>query len=102
MLMRRHPHHLICEQKVFNAKKDSIGTYHVRGEIKNVGEDELQYVQVTAHFYDTDGNPIGVTSCCYTQPDSIESGHTATFDSFADKDELSGKPSSFRLSFDWE
>jgi hypothetical protein len=83
------------------ARKDIISSYHVRSEVKNISDYTLESVKVTAHFYDNDGNPIGVTSC-YAQPDSIEPSHTATFDSFADKNELSGKPSSFRLSFDWQ
>ena len=87
---------------VSTAKKDIIGTYHVRGEIKNISNDTLQFVQVKAHFFDAANQPIGTTGCCYADPTDIEPGHTSTFDSFAMKDELSGKPSSFRLSFDWQ
>jgi hypothetical protein len=95
------------EVHVTNAKKDSIGTYHVRGEITNLSNDTtLQFVKVTAHIYDKDGQSLAVTTCCYADPSSIEPGHTSTFDSFTSEDELSGNPvpgnpSSFRLSFDW-
>jgi len=90
------------EVHVTVAKKDSIGSYHIKGEIKNLGQDTLQYVQVTGHFFDDNNQTVGVTSCCYTEPSDIEAGHTATFDSFAVKDDVSGKPNTFRLSFDWQ
>ncbi len=40
------------EVHVTCAKKDSIGSYHVRGEIKNLSNDTLQFVKVTGHLYD--------------------------------------------------
>jgi hypothetical protein len=87
---------------VTSANKDIIGTYHVRGEIKNLSNDTtLQFVKVTAHLYDGSGQPVAVTTCCYADPHDIEPGHTSTFDSFAQKDEISGTPASYRLSFDW-
>jgi hypothetical protein len=90
------------EVHVTSAKKDIIGSYHVRGDVKNLGNDTLQFVKVTVHFFDAANQPIGDTGCCYTNPDSIEPGHTSTFDSFATKDEMSLKPTSYRLSFDWQ
>lgn len=48
------------------------------------------------------GQPVGVTTCCYADPSDIEPGHTSTFDSFAQKDEISGTPSSYKISFDWQ
>ena len=84
------------------AKKDIIGSYHVRGEIKNIGDDTLQFVKIKAHFYDGGNQTVGATSCCYADPTEIEPGHTSTFDSFVMKDGLSGKPDSdYRLSFNW-
>jgi hypothetical protein len=90
------------EASVIGAKKDIIGSYHVRGEIRNVGNDTLQFVKVTAHFYDANNQPVGATSCCYADPTDIEPGHTSTFDSFAMKGDLSATPSSYRLSFGWQ
>jgi hypothetical protein len=90
------------EIHVTTAKKDIIGAYHVKGEIKNLGEDILSYVRVTAHFYDENNQTVGVTTCCYADPSDIEPTHTSTFDSFALKDDMSDKPKSFRLSFDWD
>ncbi|MGB6674779.1 MAG: FxLYD domain-containing protein [Candidatus Nitrosopolaris sp.] len=60
----------------------------MKGEITNVGNDTIQFVWVTVHFYDSSGGLIGDSSCCYTTPDSIEPHHTVTFDSFANKDEI--------------
>ena len=90
------------EVHVTSAKKDIIGDYHIVGEIKNLNKDTLQFVQVTGHLYDANGQPIGVTTCCYATPSDIEPGHTSTFDSFVQKDHISGKPTTFRLSYDWQ
>jgi hypothetical protein len=91
------------ETHVTSAKKDSIGSYHVIGEIKNLSNDTtLQFVKVTAHLYDGSGQPVAVTTCCYADPMDIEPGHTSTFDSFAQEDVISGTPTSYRLSFDWK
>jgi len=92
----------VVKVDVTTAKKDIIGDYHVKGEIKNLGNDSLNYVQVTAHFYDNNNQTVGLTTCCYANPSDIEPGHTSTFDSFAQKDDMSGTPNSFRLSFDWD
>ena len=39
---------------------------------------------------------------CYTSPSDIEPGHTATFDSFFNAHDMSGKPTPFKLSFEWD
>jgi hypothetical protein len=80
------------EVHVTSAKKDIIGAYHVRGEIKNVSNDTLQSVQITAHFFDGSGQPVAATTCCYTTLGDIDPGHTSTFDSFAQEQEISGVP----------
>lgn len=90
------------EVQVTVAKKDSIGDYHVKGSIKNLGPETLQFVRVTGHFVDDKNQTVGVTSCCYAEPTDIEPGHTATFDSFVQKDDVSATPKAFRLAFDWQ
>jgi hypothetical protein len=85
-----------------NVIKNSIDDYHVIGSIKNVGSETLNYVKVTAHFFDEDLNPIGITTCCYADPSDIEPQHTSAFDSFSSSDEIIGEPRYFRLSFDWD
>jgi hypothetical protein len=86
---------------ITSAKKDIIGSYHVMGELTNNGNSTIHNVMVTAHFYDANNGLVGVSTCCYTTPISIEPGHTATFDSFVQKSDYSGTPVSFRLSYDW-
>jgi hypothetical protein len=86
---------------VTTAKKDITGAYHVMGEITNKGNDTLNSVQVTVHFYDASGNLIADSTCCFTTPLNIDPGHTSTFDSFVTSDQISGKPASYRLSYDW-
>jgi hypothetical protein len=88
----------IIQVHVTSAKKDIIG---VTGEIMNKGNDTLNSVLVTVHFYDSSGNLVADTACCYTTPTDRDPGHTATFDSFAMSNQISGKPVSFRLSYDW-
>lgn len=87
---------------VTSANRDYTGSYHIRGAVKNLGDIDLEFVRVTGFFYDKDNQTVGVTSCCYTDPSTIETGRTATFDSFAQDDEFSGTPTSFRLSLDWQ
>jgi len=84
------------------ANKDSIDDYHIIGSIKNNGNETLNSVKVTGHFLDNDLNPIGITTCCYTDPIDIEPGHTSAIDSFASSNQMVGDPSYFRLSFDWD
>lgn len=74
---------------------------HVIGSLKNVGQQTLQGVEVTAHFFDADNNTVGVTTCCYADPSDIEPGHTSAFDSFSNSEQMAGEPTYYRLSFDW-
>lgn len=40
---------------VASANEDTIGSYHVRGEITNNGNTTFYFVKVTVHFYDANG-----------------------------------------------
>lgn len=91
----------VIQVHVTSAKKDIIGSYHVTGEITNEGNDTLNSVQVTVHFYDASGNLVAASTCCYTTPTNIDPGHTGTFDSFVMSNEINGTPVAYRLSFDW-
>ncbi|MDP9290637.1 MAG: FxLYD domain-containing protein [Thermoproteota archaeon] len=86
---------------ITSAKKDIIGSYHVMGELTNNANSTIQNVMVTAHFYDANNGLVGVSTCCYTTPISLEPGHTATFDSFVQKSDYSGTPATFMRSYDW-
>jgi len=56
---------------------------------------------VTVHFYDANCQLVADSLCSFTTPINIDPGHTATFDSFATANEISGEPASYRLSYDW-
>lgn len=91
----------VIQVHVTSAKKDIIGSYHVTGEITYKGNDTLNSVLVTVHFYDASGNLVAASTRCYTTPSNIDPGHTATYDIFVMSNEISAKPVSYRLSHDW-
>ena len=91
----------VVQAHVTSAKKDIIGNYHVTGQITNEGNDTINSVLVTVHFYDASGNFVADSTCCYTTPSDIDPGHTSTFDSFVMSKEINGTPVSYRLSYDW-
>jgi hypothetical protein len=84
---------------VTSAKKDSVGYWHVVGEVTNTGNSSLSFVQITAHFY-AGGQLIG-DATGYTSPSNLDAGHTGTFDALVSADQINGTPDSFKLSFDW-
>lgn len=69
----------VIQVHVTSAKKDVIGSYHVTGEITNKGNDTLNSVLVTVHFYDASGSLVAASTCCYTTPSNIDPGHTPLF-----------------------
>jgi hypothetical protein len=91
---------LLCAH-VTSANKDIAGSYHVRDEITNNCNTTLNSVMVTIHFYGANGQLVADSLCCFTTPINIDPSHTATFDSFAMANEISGEPVSYRLSYDW-
>lgn len=58
---------------------DSIGYYHVKGEVHNEGSKEAKSVEVIGAFYNAEGDIVG-TAFTYTDPEDIEPGGTASFD----------------------
>jgi parallel beta-helix repeat protein len=84
------------------ASKSGNGDYHVKGSIKNIGENTLGTVKVTAQFFDQDNKTIGITTCCNASPSDIEPGHTSSFDSFASTNDMVGIPKYYKMSFDWK
>ncbi|MHA1290350.1 MAG: FxLYD domain-containing protein, partial [Candidatus Thorarchaeota archaeon] len=55
------------------------GYYTVRGEVKNIGEITATFVKVVATYYDVEGTVIG-TSFTFTNPEDIEEGEAAPFE----------------------
>jgi hypothetical protein len=62
-----------------NSFTDSIGYFHVVGEVKNNSPTIAQFVQVTGTFYDSNNRVVG-TQFTYTNPSDIGAGQKAPFD----------------------
>jgi hypothetical protein len=84
--------------QVANAYRDSVGYYHIQGEVTNMGTSTISSVQVTVHFYNSNNQLIGDADG-YTSPSNLDAGHTGTFDVLTDQ--INGFPAIFRLSYDW-
>lgn len=84
-----------------NSYQASTGSFYVNGAFKNVGNTTLENVKVIGYFYDDNKKMIGVTDCCYAEPDIIEIGKTARFESFATGDTMTGVPIYYKLSLEW-
>ena len=62
-----------------NSFTDSIGGYHVVGEVQNNGPGNANFVQVSGTFYDANNQVVG-TQFTYTNPSDIGPGEKAPFD----------------------
>jgi len=60
---------------------DSLGYYHVVGEVENVGDVALNFVKITATFYDESETVVG-TDFTFTELDSLLAGRKSPFDLF--------------------
>ena len=80
--------------QVANAYRDSIGYYHVQGDVTNMGTSTISSIQVTVHFYNSNNQLIGDADG-YTNPSNLDSGHTGTFDVLTDQ--INDLPAIFRL-----
>lgn len=61
---------------------DSLGWYHIVGEVQNNASTPMEYVQVTAKLYNATQETIG-TKLTFTAPDVIFPGGSAPFDIIA-------------------
>ncbi len=61
---------------------DSLGWYHIVGEVQNNADTPMEYVEVMAKLYDTANEVIG-TKLTFTAPDVIFPGGSAPFDIIA-------------------
>jgi hypothetical protein len=79
---------------------DTIGNYWVKGEIMN-NQKSLQNLKITAHWFDSNNNIIGVTFS-YADKLDLGFGDRSTFSVLADgHSDLTGIPKSVELSYDW-
>lgn len=60
---------------------DSLGYYHVVGEVENVGDFALHYVKITATFYDT-ADIVVATDFTFSELDVLLAERKAPFDLF--------------------
>jgi hypothetical protein len=58
---------------------DSIGFYHVVGEVTNQGNQKATYVKVSGAFYNS-SNTVVAADFTYTDPKDLEPGQTAPFE----------------------
>ena len=58
---------------------DSIGFYHVVGEVTNQGNQKATYVKVSGAFYNSSGSVVAA-DFTYTDPKDLEPGQTAPFE----------------------
>ena len=58
---------------------DSIGFYHVVGEVTNQGNQKSTYVKVSGAFYNSSGSVVAA-EFIYSDPKDLEPGQTAPFE----------------------
>ncbi|MGN6350495.1 MAG: FxLYD domain-containing protein, partial [Candidatus Nitrosocosmicus sp.] len=75
----------VTQLTFLKTSQDNFGVYHIKGEIKNTGNDTLSFVKVKSHFYDNNMNILAIESG-YTDPISIGPGKTGNFDIILFKD----------------
>jgi hypothetical protein len=91
----------ITQLTFLKTSQDIFGVYHVKGAIKNTGNDTLSFVKVKSHFYDNNMNIVAIESG-YTDPISIGPGKTGDFDIILFKDNYGlTPPTFFKLSYEW-
>jgi hypothetical protein len=89
--------------KIFNDSKYVADYYRVKGEITNIGNKTLNSIKVTVHVFNSTNQqqPMG-TAFSSIVPESLKPNHIGTFNATIDPAEMPGKPTSYRLSFDWK
>ncbi len=58
---------------------DSIGWYHIVGEVQNTGDVAAKFIKITATFYDAGDTPIDV-EFSYTEIDVVNPGRKSPFE----------------------
>ncbi|HJT49956.1 MAG TPA: FxLYD domain-containing protein [Nitrososphaeraceae archaeon] len=69
---------------------DSIGFYHVVGEVTNQGNQKATYVKVSGAFYNS-SNTVVAADFTYTDPKDLEPGQTAPFEIIVTHDSTASK-----------
>jgi len=80
---------------------DSLGYYHVVGEVQNNGDGALQFVKITATFYDSAGTVVA-TSFTYTMIEILHAGQKSPFDVFLFDKAQSAKVARYELGITYQ
>ncbi|MGC2385416.1 MAG: hypothetical protein WA631_20165 [Nitrososphaeraceae archaeon] len=83
----------------FKALQDSIGQYHIRGEVLNISNKTLLSPKVSAFLFDKNDAPVSSAKPWFVSGLKLTPNSSGTFDLIVGRNELSGKPVSYRLSF---
>ena len=83
-----------------HAFKDSEGNWVVSGEVQNISPKTINQLETIVHFYDSDGNIVGLKQA-FTTPSKLISLQTATFNIKVSPSEQTGTPKYFRISFEF-
>jgi hypothetical protein len=74
-----------------------IGDFHVIGEVQNNAANPMEFVEITATFYDAAGNVVG-TGSGYTDMDILRPAETSSFEILLTEEEQSKKIDNYKLS----
>jgi hypothetical protein len=69
----------VLRLSVGDSHLDSIGAYHIVGEVTNQGSQKATYVKVSGAFYNNT-NTVVAADFIYTDPKDLEPGQTAPFE----------------------
>jgi hypothetical protein len=77
--------------------KDTLGSFHIVGELKNNSTDPLDFVKVVSTFYDDTGKIVG-TDFPYANIKILRSGEKSSFALILNDAQQSDKVSTYKLS----
>jgi hypothetical protein len=84
--------------KIFNVITKFDGTaWHVSGQVKNVGKQTENNVQIIAHFYNSKGGNVNGLQQVFLNPMNLKSQQQGTFNIKAPTSQMSGIPTFVRL-----
>lgn len=81
---------------------DSIGSYHVVGEVQNNSSNKLDFVKVTGTFYNASGTVVD-TDFTYTMIDTLLPGQKSPFEIFVLEESISATVDHYTVAVsDWD
>ena len=80
---------------------DSIGYYHVVGEVLNTGDASLTFIKISGVFKDSSGQVLD-TELTYAYSDYLPAGQKAPFDLFISDTQKSSHVASYTLALEYD